>query len=284
MPHFNTDVNVVLSFEGLGIRNFNNDTKNWEFLFLRSVDNHSLKLTIYNDQVDNSDWSKEKFEILIPKEHDIFIELPDAENVLEGNPSEYNNGDIDLYTRGIDYEDIRWTEDYLHGKPPGTAPVQLRNDLRKDDLSFLNIGGTCVLFTKVTNYFKTQNYEIWERQGGAKTLLEARRIGAKVGGAVKYPDGKSVQIRLVGKINQVIEIPIVTGVVTFIDFDNSCQGSPTSGTTSDFEHYYSDFFVDSDREIEIVPVNDSGKPGGRANCKVATPPPGQGGSLSKIGS
>lgn len=280
MPNFTDNVNVILSFEGLAFRNFNGN--NWEFLFLRDIAQHDLKLTINNSKSTagkGADPKKmKKIDILIPREHDILIEAPFSQEVYNGE-IEYKKGNPHIES---DKEDIRWTDDYLYGFPypigsfpASQTPLKLNPNKLSTDNSFININGNCVLYTKD---LQDQKYEIWEQTGDTKRLVETRKVGAKIGGAMIYPTGESVYINIRGKINQTIEIPIEEGVTTNIDFDNTCQGNPAPGMTSDFEYYFN-YFYPSNRKIEIIPIQTSGKPGGRANCKVASPPPGDGGTL-----
>ena len=68
MSSANPAANVTLSFEGLAIYNFNKITNYWEFLFLRHLANHNLKVDIINytggQRLVNS--------LTIEKEHNIF--------------------------------------------------------------------------------------------------------------------------------------------------------------------------------------------------------------------
>jgi hypothetical protein len=285
----NANANVTFSFEGLAIYNLN-ATNNWEFLFLRHVPKHSLKINIKNNSFPNLSQS-----FTIAKEHDIFIEASDA-IAPPNNKFRYEISGFSFDSTN-EKEDIRWMEEVFEGEIGGDAPCSLNSAFPKKELTFLSINGGSVLYTKDLS---EGEFEIWEKNGNTKKRLNAgtstnqldsRKIGVVVAAAMQYPFNKPIKIRIVGNDGFTIELPINSSDRYEINFSNHCEDSPASTQKSDFQYYY-DLYSPTGKEIEIVPVPEmtilspgvSTKTAGPAACKCTSCRSLTGSSLSGFGS
>jgi hypothetical protein len=276
MSNFNRNANVILTFEGLAVNNYNKDTKNWEFLFLRHLENHELILTIKNDKPEADANKPIKHVFKVGKEHDIFFNAKDA-IVPENSEIVFEIPELGL--NDVNSEDIHWMDDYFHGKEEVTTGCSFNEDFEKRNLSFLEIQGHCTLYTHKRS---EEEFEIWERTDNKKNFIVKRKIGVILGAAIEYPIGELLKINIVGRVNISIDILIENNVNYEIAFDNSCRGNPTSNDTSDFQHYQ-DIFAPTGRTVEILPVKSDGRPGDTPACKVCENCNGFVGSLRDIG-
>jgi hypothetical protein len=245
MPNFNRNANVVLSFDGLAIYNFNQP--NWEFLFLRHLESHVLNVNIAVDSIPSHSFT-------VAKEHNIVIDAGKAVSTLDdSNMIKYQESGTFDFDPINQSEDIRWMDDYLNGKDQVVTPCSFSDTYDKKDLSYLSIEGKSVLYTKELSG-ENREFEIWERVGDTKKLLAPhRQIGVVVGLAIEYPEGESIKIKIDGKLGFDFNLPIEAGSEYEIKFDNSCNNNPTCEEISDFQHYYK-LFEPTGREIEITPV------------------------------
>lgn len=285
----NAHANITFSFEGLAIYNLN-ENNNWEFLFLRHVPKHLLKINIKNNTFPNLSQS-----FTIAKEHDIFIEANDA--IAPPNSKfRYEIPDFS-FDSANEKEDIRWMEEVFEGEVGGDTACSLNSSFPKKELTFLSINGGSVLYTKDLS---EGEFEIWEKDGNIKKRLNAgtstnpltsRKIGVVVAAAMQYPIDGSIKIRIVGNDGFTIELPINSGNRYEINFSNHCEDSPASTQKSDFQYYY-DLYNPTGKEIEIVPVlkvtsislGVTTKTAGPAACKCTSCRSLVGSSLSGFGS
>jgi hypothetical protein len=244
----NPNANVTLSFEGLAIYNLNKSSNFWEFLFLRHLKNHKLKIEI----IQYLNGTKFVHSLAIEKEHNIFIDAPKAVEPLNGNMYK-----IDNFSYGTnEEEDIRWMDELPESEDVGLTSCSFRNDFLKKDLAFLSINGESILYTKILS---KEKFEIWEnigikdQVGYTKRLVDSRKIGVVVAADIEYPSNETIKIRVEGKSDFTLELPITQDSIYEIKFNNSCDGLATSFDTSDFQHYY-DLFSPTERKLEIISI------------------------------
>ena len=210
--------------------------------------------------------------LTIEKEHNIFIEAPDAIEPTEGTAYKIPNFNF----LANQEEDIRWMDELLETADAGLTSCSFRNDFPKKDLSFLSIEGQSILYTKMLS---KDEFEVWENTGiqgqvgYTRKLIASRQIGVEVAADIEYPINNSIKIRIEGKNGFTIKLPILEDSIYEIKFNNSCDGLTTSVDTSDFQHYY-DLFSPTERKIEIIPIPKFNEEGDRVDdtpaCKCKT--------------
>lgn len=276
----NPNANVTLTFEGLAIYNLNKETNNWEFLFLRHLENHELRVNITRRRTTpgHAGDSNLIHSFTISKEHNILIDAGDSLATPDGK-FRYEIPDF-AYKFATQKEDIRWMEESSGEEGEVHTMCSFNSQFSKKNLSFLSIGGQSILYTQKLSEIE---FEIWEkrketREEGTfeiRKLLASRPIGLVIGADIQYPVGKSIKFSIEGLNGFTLELPIAPDSHYEISFNNSCDGKPDCPNLSDFQFYYDLLVSSTGSEIDIIPApvlasDGTMKPGDTAACICKT--------------
>lgn len=124
MSQINSNATVTFKMKGLGIAHHNNDNGNWEFLFLREIPEHDLKI-IVREYKNGLAYPVETFYPIPVDDKIIKISNVDSEPALSSFHTPASN--FNWQVSGDDNLDSRWITDLseeLHKKP-----VKLKNKL-----------------------------------------------------------------------------------------------------------------------------------------------------------
>lgn len=264
-----SDANVTFAFEGLAIYNLNEN--NWEFLFLRHLMNHELKVQITRKYTTDGHAEDNKLvhSFKIAKQHNILIEANESVDT-PGGKTRFETANFNW--QNGNKADLRWMEGLPEELEVEHTSCSFNRLFPKEELSFLSIQGKSILYT---HKLSDDDYEIWERDGSQKSLIGIRRLGTIVAADMKYPADSTIKFNIEGANGFSLELKIEGDSNYEIKFDNSCEGNPTCENIDDYQYYYDLLSSSNGKTIEAVPklvASSTGlmRPGETAACRCRT--------------
>lgn len=288
MSQVNENANLTISVKGLAIYYFNETDKKWEFLFLRHLETHDLKIKVTKMSAAGGDDTELAHEFVLDKGHDIVIEadtvpyMDGADNYRVGNGS-FDYSDADETSRK---NDIRWIIDLpkpIPGFPEDTTSVM--SNYKKRNLTFVSFPENSIVYTKELSSAKFNRWERTLSTGNRRLAAESSsKIGVTLGADVQC--NSSFKLKIDGTFDYDIEFKIEGNDKYLLEFDNSCDPAKHPGCEhiSDLIHNYDLFDVDEYLELTPVPVLErdeitkvfKGGTGSMAACGPSGSNPGRG--------
>lgn len=256
---------ISIRMKGLGIAHFNHQTGLWEFLFLRGIDKHNLKLLITKNYA-NGQSSDAQIDIDEGVRHLEII----TKNASSASGSDISAGSTFDFRYGQDSgSDSRWVVDLseLHGNLAQPADVKIAKINPNRNLTLLTVSDAIFHCAELSPH----EYEFVEAQTGVP--IARRNVGLWLGLDIDWRDETSTtEIRIDGSIVETLS-PANGLTSVEIGVDNDCQSTnPKECFDIDFYYYY-DELVKEKRIDQTGPF--SASPGklterllGRVDCHL----------------
>ena len=246
MSRINQNASITIRIKGLAIAHYNKETKNWEFIFLRGIPEHDLKISVREYRGTSNIPTEQVYLIPIDNKK---IEIKTTDAVSQD--SHHITSNFAQRATADDNHDARWIVDLsedLH-KEPVKLIKKNGSDGNPTNLTFLSI-------SDATFYTDSLSKKTYQMIKNGKEPLEPRLTGGWIGLDIEWSNNTTSITEINFENMPTVALKPDDEISIYeIEINNDCN-NPQKGA-SDF-HYYYDHLIDMPDEFsEFVPSNES---------------------------